>query len=171
MRQLVPALVLGTVLVTVALARQQLVDPAKHNQARSVEPARDQHDTASGLRAQVAELRAEVELMELEHEADKAVLLETLKEDRRLESDDYREGKVDQTIKKIAEFGGLGELMGKTGDYKAAVRTVDDEFKKAIDKDRGRIRRWKQAFVNQAINLNEKKLALAELEKDLLKAK
>lgn len=172
-RVVITVVVLGLAVVTMTLARQQTGNAPKHNQEQRNEKPQPGLGAAAALRAQVAKLRAEVELLELEHEVDRAHLLDLLKEQRH--SDSERAAKVREEVGNLktmaVSIGKLDEFQKEFGDEKTLQSQVEKEMKEQAERGRADSDRKKKAFVSQATELNEKRLALAELEKQLANVK
>jgi hypothetical protein len=171
-RVVLAAVVLGLAVVTVTLAQQQAGDAVKRYQDRR--PGLRPGPTMT-LRDQVAKLRAEVELLELEHDVDRAHLSDLLKEQRHSDSIAERTAKakegVNNAITMAASIGKLDEIKKEFGDEKAMQSLAEKELKELAERGRTDIERKKKAFLSQATELNGKRLALAELEKQLASVK
>lgn len=156
------------VAVTTTLARQQ--------PGGAPQPTEGQRTNMAGaavadLRAKVARLRAEIELLELEHEVDKAKLFEMLKDQRQTESDSDRgkkaRGAANEVLWAFASFGKLDEAEEKFGDESTLAKRLEQQFKEQDEKRKGEREQKKKGFLTQSTELNEKRLALADLERQL----
>jgi hypothetical protein len=162
---------LSLAVVTVTLARQQPGVPAKQNQDERDGQAHAGLQTAAALRSQVAKLRAQVELMEIEHEVDRTLLFEALKAQGLDPAGKLAaEGKeqASQMTLMAASMGKLTDFKKKFGDDKAIQSQIEKEAQELAEVHRTANARKKEAFLRQTTELNEKRLALAELEKQLL---
>jgi hypothetical protein len=175
MRVILAVVVLGLAVVTVTLAGQQTGDSTKRDQEQRDGQAQPGLSTATALRTQVARLRAEVELLELEHEVGRALLLDLLKEQGHTDSDSQRAVKAKEAVSQLrtmaAFMGKLDEFQEQFGDEKAMQSQAQEEMKTQAESNRAANDRRKKAFVRQAIELNEKRFALADLEKQLANVK
>jgi hypothetical protein len=157
------AVVLGLGMVGIALAQQAGQQPKDHVSEREK------------LRAQVAKLRAEVELLDLEHQADKAVVVSVLKEERDSESESGRVDKAREAVSEAtmmaASLGKLEEFKKEFGDEKAMQASAEKELKEKAESNRAEGQLKKQVFVRRATELAEKRLELAEVEKQYNEAK
>ncbi len=79
-RSLLGVIVLGMALVTATLARQDTSGPARSNADPSSDKSQARAEAAASLSSQVAQLRAEVELLDLEHQVTRTYLMEAMKE-------------------------------------------------------------------------------------------
>ena len=157
------AVVLALGIVGIALAQQPGPQPKDHASERAK------------LRAQVAKLRADVELLDLEHEADKAVVVSVLREERDYESESARVDKAKEAVSEAnmtaASLGKLREFQKEFGDEKAMQAQAEKELKEKAERIRVEGQLKKQAFVRRAAELAEKRLELAEVEKQYNEAK
>jgi hypothetical protein len=157
------AVVLGLGIGGISLAQQAGQQP------------KDQVSERAKLRAQVAKLQAEVELLDLEHQADKDVVVSVLKEERDFESESSRFAKAREAVGEAtmmaASVGKLEEFKKEFGDEKAMQARMEKELKEKAESIRAEGQLKKQAFVRQATELAEKRLALAEVEKQYNDAK
>lgn len=146
LRMTLAAAVLGLAVATVTLARQQ----PDREQVNS--PARAAFENLRQMRAQVAELRAEVEIGDIEHEADKALLTLMMKE--------IGEAQWKETSQQ-ADSGGA--RTAKTKDIADRERKQRDK----IDMLEAEVQHMKGQFRRRVIKLHEMKFALADLEERL----
>ncbi len=157
MRTMLAAVVFGLGIVGIALAQQAGPQPKDHSSERAK------------LRGQVARLRADVELLDLEHEADKAVVVSVLKEERDSESESGRVAKAKEAVSEAAlmaaSMGKLEEFQKEFGDEKALQARAEKELKEKAESIRAEGQLKKQTFVRRATELAEKRLELAEVEK------
>jgi len=173
-RVVVAVFALSLAVAAVALARQQTGTPAKQNQEERDSKAQAGPQAAPALRSRVAKLRAEVELLEIEHEVDRTLLFEALKSQglnpaAKLTAEGMEQ--VTQLTMIAARMGKLAELKEKFGDDKAIQSQIEKEARELAESDRIANERKKKAFVSQTTELNERRLALAELEKQLVNAR
>ena len=98
---------------------------------------KDHASERAKLRAQVAKLRADVELLDLEHEADKAVVVSVLREERDYESESARVDKAKEAVSEAnmtaASLGKLREFQKEFGDEKAMQAQAEKELKEKAD--------------------------------------
>jgi hypothetical protein len=148
------AVVLGLAVAGVTLARQQPGDSLRgRGQGNGPVPAA--LENASQLRVQVAELRAEVELGEIQHDVDKAMLTEMMKE---VEQAQWKE--ASKPIQQADSNGGR------------TVENQDSAVRGHQQKDRigiveAEVRHMKERFRERAIKLHGMKFALADHEERL----
>ena len=137
--------VIGLGLVGIALAQQAPDGAARDARARR--------------RGQIARLQARVELLEMEHKVD-ADLLEKLMSD--VKNMDGLEAMKDQLPGII---GALGQVLGQKVDAGAVEKEfpLDSATIKAV---RPLLERKKEEFLRQSEELHEKRLELADLEKE-----
>ncbi len=162
---------LSLAVVTVTLARQQSGVPSKENQQERIGKAEGGRQTAAALRSHVAKLRAEVELLEIEHDANKALLLQSLKDQgldpaAKLAAEGTKQATDMQMF--AARMGKLTEFKNEVGDDKAIQSQIEKGAQELAASQSAIIERAKKVFVSQTTELNEKRLELAELEKQLL---
>jgi hypothetical protein len=173
MRVILAVFLLGLAVVMATFAGQ--TGSTRRNQQQPDGKAQPGLAIATALRSQVAKLRAEVELLELEHKAERAVLMDLLKEQGRSDSDASRAVKASEAIGQLrilaASMGKLDQFEKESGDEKAMQSKAEEELKTRAESNRIANDRKKQVFLRQAIELNEKRLALAELEKQLANVK
>lgn len=168
------AIILGLGAVTFALARQD-GRPA----APAGAPAPQSSDKPPGdraeLHARVAKLRAEIEVLQLEHDLAREQLAAGLTAGPLPPPTTGLMGRSDSagasTPQQIArDYMRIGaELVGKGPEFEAAMQEKGDEIWQAVNKavpattpaDIGRI---KQDFLRIATELNRKKIELVELE-------
>ncbi len=148
------AVVLGLAVAGVTLARQQPGDsPRGRGQGNGPVPAA--LENARQLRAQVAELRAEVELGEIQHDVDKAMLSEMMKE---VEQAQWKEAS-----KPIQQADSNG---GRTVENQASV-VRGHKPKDRIGIVEAEVQHMKERFRERAVKLHGMKFALADLEERL----
>lgn len=169
MRAILPMAVLSVGLATMTLAKPQTgVQPAQPVSARLK------------LRPELARLRAEIELLEIEHEAKRSHLLESLKEVGKIASNSGQSALVDvailEQLKALAMSGAEDSLAklqklqtpeGETSMRKEIEKGVKDEVKGTL----ADIDRLKRDFVKRTTELNMRRLDLAEVEKRYSAAK
>lgn len=162
---------LGLTVATATLARQQPGDLARPDQEDQGEHHQPGMASVAALRARVAKLRAEVELLELEHEANKTDLLEALKGQRH--ADSAPEQAVKATEKAVATMaaaisvGKLDEIKKELGGEEGIQRAAEKEVREQAERGQAENDRKKKAFLRQATELHEKKFSLADLERQL----
>ena len=164
------ALLLGGVAVTFALA-QPGAQPAKLPPARVVpagEPTRDGVKTdKANLHARVARLRAEVELLQLEHDALKAPLCDLWKGLSEVDAQLLENASEDLGVH-YARIG--AEMVGKAAEFDKLINERRAAAEKAIEQSRGiprELQRRKEEFLRLTTELNRKKIELVELETHL----
>jgi homoserine dehydrogenase len=155
MRIISVAVVLGLGIVGSTLARQIGEQP----KAQASERAK--------LRAQVVKLRVDIELLEFEHDAARAEILEITKSIRALESEGVQEQMKQLAFSQLtltADSETLKNMSGKENEKKmedAFKSTFKDEVVNTkVSRDRNR-----NDYAKQAAELAEKRLELAEIEK------
>jgi hypothetical protein len=161
-------LLLGLLGVTFALA-QPGAPLAKVPPVRVVpvpEPTRDgvKVDQAK-LDARVAGLRAEVELLQLEHDALKAVVSDLWKGLWKLDAELLEQAGAEEIADHYARLG--AELVGKAAEYEKATQENRAAFEKTMAPSRPiptELQRRKQDFLRVTTELNQKKIELVELE-------
>jgi hypothetical protein len=129
----------------------------------------DQTSAKAKLRAQVIKLRVEVELLELEHDATRAEILETIKDIRGAESQDH-EGLKQLALSffSLTNPEPLAKLAEKEGADKAEKemnQAMNDAVKKTLDAAKSSRESRKKEYARQAEELAGKRLALAEIDK------
>jgi hypothetical protein len=165
-RVIAGAIILGLGAVTFALAQQGSGQATARSPLKDTSPAPSPDKTAverAELHARVARLRAEVELLQLEHDLKKEVLSAGMKE--------RAEGLEENgTLAPARDYMRIGaELVGKGSDFEAAMQERGDEIWKAVTKAAGTtapadLEHLKSDFVRIATELNRKKIELVELE-------
>ncbi|MHB1559734.1 MAG: hypothetical protein ACYC61_19980 [Isosphaeraceae bacterium] len=178
MRIIAAAVVLGLGIVGIALAQQQAGQQPK-----------EQGGDRAKLRAEVARLRAEVEVRELEHDVDADVLREGLKELKQAEFMASMNGPIKEYMKTVVGRSNQAKTEAAKNEAKAPPSTVigpgpeapqepvhvpvpDEVFSMPFDENyavarlgRPLIDRLRNDFVKKAAELAEKRLELADLEK------
>jgi hypothetical protein len=175
MRIISAAVVMGLGLVGITLAQQ------------TGKPTKDQTSAKANLRAQVAKLRAEVELLQLEHEVDRDSLKELMVDLKRVdtleagkgpmkaEMEAFLKGPMKQQVEALKnQLESLKTIQKNAGipDAAAAVPDPEKEINNMLGADEAAARvarpvveRLKKEFTQKATRLNEKRLELAEVEK------
>jgi hypothetical protein len=172
------AVVLGLGIVGITLAQQNGEQP------------KDQVSGKAKLRAEVVKLRVEIELLQLDHDADRDNLLARMKnmkqaefmgssqpgvvgmmglemlEMRTLMGDAEAGRAVEEAQKEIARAVEKGEDTGVIGQ-----KAMEKVVKKQAEGIRGYIDRKRKDYARQAAELAEKQLELAEVEKRYKEAK
>ena len=141
LRVTLAVVVLGLIIATVTLARQQTGDPPKRGQPQA------DLETIKRLREEVAQCRADLEVQEVEQEAQKAVLLVILKDVQLAEWKGIQQAE-ESLAKRIA-----------AGDKDAVDRVRKRQEIQAIN--------LQNEFKRQAARIHMKKFELADLEKQL----
>lgn len=165
-RVIAGGIILGLGVVTLALAQQgtgpSSTRPSSVNDPSPGSPDKRPSDR-SDLHGRVARLRAEVELLQLEHDLKKEWLSTGLKE--------RAEGLESKGSLQVArDYMRIGaELVGKGSEFEVAMQEKGDEIWKAVAKAAGtpstaEIDRLKQEFLRVATELNRKRIDLVELE-------
>jgi hypothetical protein len=120
------------------------------------------------LHERVARLRAEVELLQLEHDATRALLADRLKSV--VVADAETIGELDE-LKIVSYYMRMGaEKVGKAAEFDKAIAGDRAAMEKAIEKAREiptELARKKVAFFRLSIEFNRKKIELVELETKL----
>jgi hypothetical protein len=174
MRIISTAVVLGLSIAGITLAQQTGQQPK--DQAK--------------LRAQVVKLRVDIELLELEHDADRAHLKEMMKGMREYESKSpeevrrgvemytnlfsgedirRREAREEALKKKLdnarpEDFNRVFEEVSRERE-EGRRRDIDETIKKRTDDAKALIDRKRKEFARQAAELADKRLELAEVER------
>jgi hypothetical protein len=164
-RVIAGAIILGLGVVTLALARQE-TGPSSRPVTPERPPARSAETSTgdrSGLHDEVARLRAEVEVLQLEHDLGRGRLSVAWKE--------AADGSgSDRSLQMARDYMRIGaELVGKGSEFEAAMQEKGDEIWKAVTKAAGtqtpaELDRLKQDFLRVATELNRKKIELVGLE-------
>jgi hypothetical protein len=165
-RVIAGAIILGLGAVTFALAQQGSGQVAARSSLKDASPGPSADRPAverAELHARVARLRAEVELLQLEHDLKKEVLSAGMK--------GRAEGLGGERALQVArDYMRIGaELVDKGAEFEAAMQEKGDEIWKAVTKAAGTtapadLDHLKQDFVRLATELNRKKIELVELE-------
>jgi hypothetical protein len=120
------------------------------------------------LHARVAKLRAEVELLQIEHDATKALLSDRLKAVVVANAETI--GEIDE-LRIVTYYMRMGaEKVGKAAEFDKAVHEDRATIDQAITKAREiptELDRKKQEFLRLSTALNQKKIELVELETKL----
>jgi hypothetical protein len=160
-------LLLGLVGVTIALA-QQGGQPAKVPPAAvgpAPEPTRAVVNAEKPkLFACVARLRAEVELLQLEHDVLKAAVSDRLKGIGKATVTEGLTQEIDDA--KVAEYYMKrgAELVGKGAEFDTAIEQDRAAVEEAIAKAREALTERKHEYLRVTTELNQKKIELMELE-------
>ncbi len=168
-RRLVAGVVLlGGIAVTFALA-QSGVQPANVPPSRvgpAAEPTRDggPMDKAK-LHARVARLRAEVELLQLEHDAHKAELCDLWKGLSKVNAELLDQAGGEEVGAHYARMG--AEVVGKAAEFDKLIKENLTAIENWIEQSREMptiLQRRKAEFLRLTTELNQKKIELVELE-------
>jgi hypothetical protein len=121
------------------------------------------------LRVQVVKLRVDIELLELEHEATRAEILEMTKDIRNSESEGP-EGLKGMALGLLSLTDGEAlakhvEKKGADGVVKQVDKAVKDAQKETLNQIKASREDKKKDYAKQAAELAEKRLELAGLEK------
>ena len=160
------AIILGLGAVTIALAQPGTGPTAPRSASPSESPPRSSDNPRpdrSELHARVARIRAEVELLQLQHDLAKERPSIGLKE--------QAEGLGGSPTQQIArDYMRIGaEVVGKGSDFESAMQEKGDEIWQAVKKAAAAttpadLDRLKQDFLAVAAELNGKKIELVGLE-------
>jgi hypothetical protein len=163
------AVVIGLGVVGIALAQQGDKQPNEPpiNKAKR--------------RTQVAKLRAEVDVLQLEHDANSEVLKKMMIEMKDHESMEAAKGPAKEQMEAVLRrrMEGVDKAKGvPSPGAAAAFPMLAHEFDKMADADeavakvaRPILERFKKEFVQQATALHEKRLELVDLEKQYNEAR
>jgi hypothetical protein len=171
MRIIAAVTVVGLGIVGITLAQQSGEDSRKNN---------------SKLRAQVARLRAEVEVLQLQHDADSDILKKLMTDVRNVDCIEAVKGPIKEQMEALLK-GPMKEqieiLNGQIQALKAPINTqlpgapgasipLQEDLNKMFTVDEAMVKvgrplleRLKKEFVQKATEMNEKRLELAEVEK------
>ena len=165
-RVIAGTIILGLGAVTFALAQQvsqqPKAGPGSHYKPR--DPAATTCPADRGeLHGRVARLRAEIEVLQLEHDLVKERLSAALKD----MADAPEGGRSQQVARDYMRIG--AELVGKGPEFESAMQEKGDEIWKAVQKAAGTsspadLDHLKQDFLRVATELNRKKIELVGLE-------
>lgn len=150
-RILALGVVVGLGAVTIALAQQS-------GPSQQVPAGRD------ALRAQVAKLRAEVELLQLEHDADVGILKPLTVDMRSIGAMEEGRPHILRELQAFRTKAGAGEDVGSD---EGELNKEMDVNKATADAIRPIYERLRKAFLRETAELNQKKLELVELERKL----
>ena len=164
-RVIAGAIILGLGAVTFALAQQvsqQPKPPGSHYKPRDPAATRSPADRGE-LHGRVARLRAEIEVLQLEHDLMKERLSAGLKET----AEAPVSGRSQQVARDYMRIG--AELVGKGPEFESAMQEKGNEIWKAVVKAAGAtsaadLDHLKQDFLRVATELNRKKIELVGLE-------
>lgn len=156
------AIILGLGAVTIAVAQPGTPRPAPTDDSTPRSSA-DPRPDRSELHGKVARLRAEVELLQLQHELAKERLSVGLKE--RVEG--IEGGSAQQAARDYMRIG--AEVVGKGSEFESAMQEKGDEIWQAVRKAAAAttpadLERLKQDFLGVATELNRKRIELTGLE-------
>jgi hypothetical protein len=160
------AIVLGLGAVTFALARQEAGKPVLQPSpagALATRPSERPAIDPSELHAAVAQLRAEVEVLQLEHDLARERLSIGLRE----RAAGVAPGTSQQSARGYMRIG--AEVVGKGSDFEAAMQEKGDEIWREVTKSvaplsQAEIDHLKQDFLRVTTELNRKKIDLIGLE-------
>jgi hypothetical protein len=160
------AIILGLGAVTIALAQPGNRLPTPPPAAEKELPTRSSDDPRtdqSELHEKVARLRAEVELLQLQHDVAKERLSIGLKE----QAEGIDAGPTQQMAREYMRIG--AEVVGKGSDFESAMQEKGDEIwqevkKAAATTTPAELDHLKRDFLGVATQLNRKKIELVELE-------
>jgi hypothetical protein len=168
MRIISTAIVLAVGIVGITLAQQTGQRPNDRNSERAK------------LRAQVVKLRVDIELLQLDHDAERDILLACLTQVK--QPDFLASGQPGATMTMSFDMRGMPALIGdaeaqkkidrdaeKGDEVAVALRKAQQGLEEALRKQtndiRAYIERKSKDFARQAAELAEKRLGLAEVEK------
>jgi hypothetical protein len=156
------AVLLGLCAVALALGQPATSRPAPADAPAAQAPGRPRADRAE-LFARVAQLRAEVEVLQIEHDLARDRFSSGWKE--------RAEGVAGGASQKVArDYMRIGaELVGKGTEFEAAMQEKGDEVWQAVNKAvaataPAEVDRLKQDLLRIATELNRKKIDLVALE-------
>ena len=179
MRIISAAVVLGLGIVGITLAQQ------------SGEQLKEQPTDRAKLRVQVAKLRAEVEVLQLEHDADSDFLKKLMIDMKNFDTMEAAKGPMKEqmeallgpmkeqmeALKRLMEAKKAAVVEG-VPPAPGALALPQDDFNKMFSADeatakvaRPILERLKKEFVKKATELNEKRLELVDVEKRYNEAK
>jgi hypothetical protein len=164
-RIIAAAVVMGLGMMGLALAQQGSQQP------------KDQASEKAKLRTQVVKLRLEIELLQLDHDAARDILIACLKQVNQPEG--LRSGQPGPMVTMDFNMLGMAALMGNAEAQKKAERAVEkgedawaalqkameEAEKEQTDRIRAYIGSKRKEFAKQAAELADKRLELADLEK------
>jgi len=131
---------------------------------KAVTPAR----ARSNLRERVVALRTEIDLLQLDFEADRATLVDSLKEMRKVEQPGGDDLLMEILQRQILQLVLEGDAKARIEMSKALETISKEDMKKVIAKSKDDvskgIERTKKEFAKKARFLNEKKLELEETQ-------
>jgi hypothetical protein len=160
------AIILGLGAVTLALG-QSGATPASARPGPADAPASRSSDRPredrSELYAAVARLRAEVEVLQLEHDLARARLSSALKD----HAEEVESGASQRSAREFMRIG--AELVGKGSEFEAALQDKGDQIWRAVHNavagpTPAELERLRQDFLRVATDLNRKKIDLVALE-------
>ncbi len=160
------AIILGLSAISFALARAgdgKVADPGASSSKPAVASAEKPRPDPEGLRAQVARLRAEIELLQLDHNLARDRLSVALKES----AGSIEDSPAGQLARDYMRIG--AEVVGKGPEFDSAMREKGDEIWKAVNRataapTSAEIARLRREFLDAATALNRKKIELVERE-------
>jgi hypothetical protein len=167
MRIVSAAVVLGLGIVGITLAQQGGQQP------------KDRASEKAKLGAQVAKLRAEVEVLQLEHDVDADILRKLMTDVKNLDGMEALKGPMKEQLKALKETMAKQAPDQPAGALLLPMPSLDGaNFNKmfALDEATAKVARplldaKKKDFAKQATELAEKRLELAEVEKRYNEAK
>jgi hypothetical protein len=120
------------------------------------------------LHARVARLRAEVELLQLEHDAIKASFSDLWKGVSKVDAELLERAGGDEIVAHYARLG--AEMVGKAAEFDQVIQKNRAAIDKAIEQPRAIptvLQRRKEEFLRLTTELNQRKIELVELETQL----
>jgi hypothetical protein len=137
--------------------------------AQGGQESKDRASERMSLRDQVVKLRVEIELLELDHDAAKADLLEIAKDIREMESEGGQEQMEEAALARmmLTQDTEAFRQLAKKGEQ-GAKELKDDlnaAFRQVSGKTKAEQARKRKDYANQAAVLAEKRLELADVEK------
>ena len=120
--------------------------------------------TKADLRARYTRLWAEVELLQVEHEAGKASILEAMKGTSDSQIEEQAKKEMSQVEMLAMQVGKLDDFRKEFGEGESREKKVVEMAKEYAVKVRAELDHTKGEFVKRAVMLAEKKLDLSEAE-------
>lgn len=153
-------------------------------------PGEGRGDDRAKLRTRVAELRAEIELLQLEHDVEVDLLKKLMTDMKNLDMLAASKGAMKEQLEALAK----GPLKGRVEEAKRQMEALkesgsplaqflaggnmgqDLDAELSLDEATGNLcrpilERWRKEFIQRTTGLNEKRLELAEAEKRYNEAK
>ncbi len=159
-------IILGLSAISFALARAgegKVADAVASASRRPAEAAEKARPDSEAIRDQVARLRAEVELLQLDHDLARDRLSVALKES----AGSIEDSPAGQLARDYMRIG--AEVVGKGPEFDSAMREKGDAIWKAVNKataapPSAEVARLRREFLDAATALNRKKIELVGRE-------